>query len=469
MRPAAALRRLLRAVDAHVTPVAGNTQWRDAVRAAFRAGAGEADAARVRSGLLLAQEYADLLDNVAHHRALLASYNIGLDPDERNKEMVAKTAARVGFSLPQPGAAPPPPRQQRQEQQEQQEQQHHQEQRQPGAAAAAAAAPEQRHAGGAPGGSGAAAAAEQRQDARPGNARGPPGPPSMALPARLARGALQAAPVTGTKAQQQRRSTRGSTGRRQQQRPAKQRDAAGAAPPAAAYRALAAASVAAAAGLTLAPGAFWAALGASNVVQVTETSTQRRPARARRGGGRPRARPAAGAVGALLGAAALLARGYAGPTEPGRVAAAVGGGLKSTLRAGRGLAGAFYALSVWEDLVLGIALVAGPILPTVSDLALSPPTLLAKDMVGVGTLLYGGIVWALLDALDAGALGGPTARALNAACAAVSLGVGAVCVAGQANGIATNDTNQAVVLISCLATASVFAWQAAFAPPAEDA
>jgi hypothetical protein len=31
---------------------------------------------------------------------LLDTYNIGKDPDARNKEMVEKTAARVGFKLP---------------------------------------------------------------------------------------------------------------------------------------------------------------------------------------------------------------------------------------------------------------------------------------------------------------------------------------------------------------------------------
>jgi hypothetical protein len=40
-------------------------------------------------------------------QALLVKYNIGRDPDARNKEMVAKTARRVGFSLPH---EPPPPR-----------------------------------------------------------------------------------------------------------------------------------------------------------------------------------------------------------------------------------------------------------------------------------------------------------------------------------------------------------------------
>ena len=34
------------------------------------------------------------------------TYNIGADPDERNKKMVEKTAARVGFRLPDAAEAP---------------------------------------------------------------------------------------------------------------------------------------------------------------------------------------------------------------------------------------------------------------------------------------------------------------------------------------------------------------------------
>lgn len=81
-------------------------------------------------------------------------------------------------------------------------------------------------------------------------------------------------------------------------------------------------------------------------------------------------------------------------------------------------------------------------------------------MVGVGTLLYGALVWMLLDADDRGRSGASTFRALNAACGAVSVLVGVVCVAGQANGIDTNLYNQAVVLVSCLLTAGVYGFQA---------
>lgn len=138
----AALRALLRCVDRHLTGVAGNTQWRDHVRAEFRrpllraAGGGgatsssgssgssidndddavvvEAEAERARR-IRLARDYVLLADNIAHHRQLLASYNLGVDPDERNKRMVEATARRVGFALPHEEKPPPRPRRTREE------------------------------------------------------------------------------------------------------------------------------------------------------------------------------------------------------------------------------------------------------------------------------------------------------------------------------------------------------------------
>uniref|UniRef100_A0A383VPR3 Uncharacterized protein n=1 Tax=Tetradesmus obliquus TaxID=3088 RepID=A0A383VPR3_TETOB len=175
------------------------------------------------------------------------------------------------------------------------------------------------------------------------------------------------------------------------------------------------------------------------------------------------AAPAAAAAALLTASAvstyipAYLRSG--GSTDVAEIAAGVGDGLKATFRAGRGLTGAFYSLSFWECLVLGLALLGGPILPTVAG-DISGSTLLAKDLVGVGTLLYGALVWLLLDADDRGRLGSSTFRALNGACGAVSLAVGVVALAGQYNGIDTNLTNQAVVLVSCLLTAKVYGWQA---------
>jgi hypothetical protein len=54
-----------------------------------------------------------------------------------------------------------------------------------------------------------------------------------------------------------------------------------------------------------------------------------------------------------------------GSTDVAEIAAGFGDGLKATFRAGRGLAGAFYSLSFWECFILGVALLGGPILPTV--------------------------------------------------------------------------------------------------------
>lgn len=180
LQPRAVLRQLLRALDAHVTSVAGNRQWRDHVLTSFRANAGLQDVQRQQALLLLAAEYAELIANIGHHQVgrrralltwlaasrqqlsraaqgagrarvracplrrrwcrhrvpgttqqhacacvilsrqcvalpmpcparachpaphqhLLATYNIGVDPDARNKRMVEATAARVGFKLP---------------------------------------------------------------------------------------------------------------------------------------------------------------------------------------------------------------------------------------------------------------------------------------------------------------------------------------------------------------------------------
>jgi hypothetical protein len=186
----AALRALLRAIDRHVTSVAGNTAWRDHAIAQFRAPA-PADAAAAREGLALARDYARLVEGIAHHRVrspgegprgrggpcgghwlqcwgaggcskakplaeqrahvepsdprtphaqqdLLRSYNLGLDPDERNKRMVEATARRVGFALPSEPKPPPRPRkspmgegqQQQQEQSQQQQQEQSQQQQQ---------------------------------------------------------------------------------------------------------------------------------------------------------------------------------------------------------------------------------------------------------------------------------------------------------------------------------------------------
>jgi hypothetical protein len=68
MSAKSALRLLLRAVDRHVTSVAGNQQWRQHILQQFRANAALQNTAQQEQMVLLAQEYADLINNVAHHQ-----------------------------------------------------------------------------------------------------------------------------------------------------------------------------------------------------------------------------------------------------------------------------------------------------------------------------------------------------------------------------------------------------------------
>lgn len=131
------LRAVLRAVDRHLTPASGSPVWRKEVMSRFRAGGtststspastrAATDSQPGSSGraapdgfdraalpiapagraptpgqaLAAAREWAELAANIARHKQLLLSYNIGLDVDERTKRMVEATARRVGFALP---------------------------------------------------------------------------------------------------------------------------------------------------------------------------------------------------------------------------------------------------------------------------------------------------------------------------------------------------------------------------------
>ncbi|KAG2442810.1 hypothetical protein HXX76_002889 [Chlamydomonas incerta] len=145
------LRTVLRAVDRHLTPASGSQLWRQEVLSRFRAGAAGAAGApgagaspasasapasaaaadpqqpgpsgrgppgafdrsalpiapagrapTPAQALAAAREWAELANNIARHKELLLSYNIGLDVDERTKRMVEATARRVGFALPAP-------------------------------------------------------------------------------------------------------------------------------------------------------------------------------------------------------------------------------------------------------------------------------------------------------------------------------------------------------------------------------
>lgn len=95
-----ALRSALRAVDAHFTAVAGNAQWRAYVLEQARKLRQNGDINAINTATETARDYAELVETVARHVALLKEYNIGVDPDARNRAMVAKTAARVGLSIP---------------------------------------------------------------------------------------------------------------------------------------------------------------------------------------------------------------------------------------------------------------------------------------------------------------------------------------------------------------------------------
>jgi hypothetical protein len=69
-QPKAVLRLLLRVVNKHMTSVSGNQQWKQHVLQQFRQGRA-ADAAQQQRLQVLAQEYADLVRNIAHHQVRL--------------------------------------------------------------------------------------------------------------------------------------------------------------------------------------------------------------------------------------------------------------------------------------------------------------------------------------------------------------------------------------------------------------
>ena len=64
----AVLRQLLRAIDTHLTRVAGNKQWRSYVLSEARRNAQLAEPAAAQQQLQAAREYADLINNITHHR-----------------------------------------------------------------------------------------------------------------------------------------------------------------------------------------------------------------------------------------------------------------------------------------------------------------------------------------------------------------------------------------------------------------
>ena len=66
-----ALRKILRAVDQHLTSVNGNKQWRNHVIKEFRSVASTSNPASQKQKLQEAQDYAYLVNSVQEHRVSL--------------------------------------------------------------------------------------------------------------------------------------------------------------------------------------------------------------------------------------------------------------------------------------------------------------------------------------------------------------------------------------------------------------
>ena len=99
-----ALRRVLRAVDAHVTnPRAGGSpMWRDHVLAEFR-GAGKGTVRRaddVTARVRAAEEYASLVRAVHAHKEMLFDYGHSLEKEREQLKKASSTANFVGLQMP---------------------------------------------------------------------------------------------------------------------------------------------------------------------------------------------------------------------------------------------------------------------------------------------------------------------------------------------------------------------------------
>lgn len=66
-----ALRKILRAVDQHLTSVNGNKQWRDHIIKEFRSAANTGNPAAHKQKLQEAKDYAYLVNSVQEHRVSL--------------------------------------------------------------------------------------------------------------------------------------------------------------------------------------------------------------------------------------------------------------------------------------------------------------------------------------------------------------------------------------------------------------
>ncbi|KAK9918217.1 hypothetical protein WJX75_002323 [Coccomyxa subellipsoidea] len=91
---------LLRTVRDRITSRRQNPIWHDFIVGQFHGNSTERDPAKVQELLQIAKDYAQLVQDVHYEKELLLSYNIGIDPDERQRSMIERTAHLVGLQLP---------------------------------------------------------------------------------------------------------------------------------------------------------------------------------------------------------------------------------------------------------------------------------------------------------------------------------------------------------------------------------
>ncbi|EIE19606.1 hypothetical protein COCSUDRAFT_54555 [Coccomyxa subellipsoidea C-169] len=91
---------LLRTVRDRISSRNQNSIWHDYIVEEFHRNATEKNPAKVQELLRLAKDYAQLVQGVNYEKELLLSYNIGIDPEERQRSMIERTANLVGLQLP---------------------------------------------------------------------------------------------------------------------------------------------------------------------------------------------------------------------------------------------------------------------------------------------------------------------------------------------------------------------------------
>ena len=98
-RGRAAYRSLLRAVERHITAVGGNTAWREAVQAHFRAAQAELDASVVAAGVRRAEDLAFMVNSVNDHKArgVLGSKGASMEGSCLGKAPCAYRLSRVAL------------------------------------------------------------------------------------------------------------------------------------------------------------------------------------------------------------------------------------------------------------------------------------------------------------------------------------------------------------------------------------